>query len=102
MYFYYESIRVVIANDVLEHFTEETSQLILKGLWEKAKKVLIIHVPTDSAPNKLYGHFTAFNGKRLREWAQKLNYNVLLSDLYTDNNIFLTDLGYLILSKNKS
>ncbi len=35
---------VIVDNDVLEHFNDEISLNILKGLWKRTGKLLIVHV----------------------------------------------------------
>ncbi len=63
---------VIIANDVLEHFTEPDSETIFYNLWMNTKNILIIHVPIEEIPNRFYGHFTSFTNERLFSWAEKL------------------------------
>ncbi len=63
---------VIIANDILEHFTDSDSEAIFHTLWMNTKNILIIHVPIEDTPNRFYGHFTNFTNDRLFAWAAKL------------------------------
>lgn len=63
---------VIIANDILEHFTDTDSEAIFHILWTNTKNILIIHVPIEDTPNRFYGHFTNFTDDRLFAWASKL------------------------------
>jgi hypothetical protein len=90
---------VIIANDVLEHLPEEISLSILKGLWEKTDKLLLVHVPFEEIPSQLYGHILSFNSEKLRNWANQLNGGILISERYSDDNKSLLQWGYLIMLK---
>lgn len=65
-------VDVVIANDILEHFSDEESEQIFRNLWSHTKNMLIIHVPIEETPNRFYGHFTNFTDEKLHHWASKL------------------------------
>lgn len=91
---------VIIANDVLEHLSnDELAMVALEALWNKTKRVLIVHVPIEPEPNLSWDHHVVFSGDKLREWASKLDGAQLISDSYSDDYRLLTDQGYLIVAK---
>jgi hypothetical protein len=93
---------ITIAIDVLEHLkSEKICGIALKNLWEKTKKLLVIHVPLEAVPSAEWGHYISFSGEKLRKIAAGFADGHLLSDSYfEDNEDALTDHGYLVVSKN--
>jgi hypothetical protein len=91
---------VVIANDLLEHLDEQVSRQVLNGLWSKARKLLMIHVPFEESPMKAFGHVSSFNEAKLRAWAQELKGGILLTKAhFMKTEISLCDHGYLVMVK---
>lgn len=64
---------VIIANDILEHFSDTEAEHIFHNLWAHTRSILIIHVPIEETPNRFYGHFTNFTDEKLYYWTDKLS-----------------------------
>jgi len=64
---------VITANDILEHFNEQDSYRIFFRLWNKAKELLLIHVPFEDTPKSVFGHYTRFSSEILTQWANTLD-----------------------------
>lgn len=94
---------VIIANDILEHFSEVESEHIFNNLWSHTKNILIIHVPIEVVPNKYYGHYTGFTDEKLSLWASKLPdcINMTTKLLRPERFKHAYDLtGFLVLKRN--
>jgi hypothetical protein len=91
---------VIVANDVLEHLpNEEVSLAVLKSLWHKANRLLIVHVPLEPEPNSAWEHYISFSSEKIRDWASQLQGGHFLSDDISEDGCSLTDRGFLIISK---
>ena len=96
---------VIVANDILEHFTDTDSEAIFHTLWAHTKSVLIIHVPIEDTPNRFYGHFTNFTNERLFAWASKLpNCENLTQEIVNNvcNDFHYDKSGFLFLKRKAS
>ena len=96
------STDVIILNDVLEHLeNDSTAFSVLKLLWEKTEKLLIVHVPFENKPNPSWGHRITFNKNKLKKWASLLTDAQNLSEKYYEfHTCTLASLGFLILSRD--
>lgn len=94
---------VTVILDVLEHFkSEDVSFRILERLWEKTRKLLIVHVPMEDEPNPAWGHYISFNRERLIEWTNRLKGHRSLGDEYRfEDGVTYTDQGFIILYKTQ-
>ena len=94
---------VIVVNDVLEHLmSDEVSFTVLKTLWDKTEKLLVIHVPFEEKPNPSWGHHVAFNEKKLRDWAGKLPGSRFYSEFSLNgNSLNIASLGFLVVSKEE-
>lgn len=93
---------VIIANDILEHFSDQEAEHIFHNLWAHTSNMLIIHVPIEETPNRFYGHFTNFTDEKLHCWADKLSdcRNLTQEFLSSFNFAQMYDLsGFLFLKK---
>ncbi len=92
---------VIIANDVLEHLPDdETSFKVLKGLWNKTGKLLIVHVPFENIPNPQWGHCITFNEEKIKNWANRLpGGKSLPQHLYEDEMRYFIGGGFLVVSR---
>lgn len=93
---------VIIANDMLEHFSDQESEHIFHNLWAHTRNMLIIHVPIEETPNRFYGHFTNFTDEKLHQWADNLSdcRNLTQEFLSTFNFTQAYDLsGFLFLKR---
>jgi hypothetical protein len=93
---------VIIANDILEHFSDEEAEHIFHNLWAHTSNLLIIHVPIEETPNRFYGHFTNFTDEKLYHWADRLAdcRNLTGEFLRSFNFVQMHDLsGFLFLKK---
>jgi len=90
-----------VLNDVLEHLPDDKISLeALKTLWSHTRKILIVHVPFEPAPNPAWEHLITFNADKLRVWGNQLPEAKILSDNYKeDDGKLLTDHGYLIVQR---
>jgi len=93
---------VIIANDILEHFSDEEAEHIFHNLWAHTSNMLIIHVPIEEIPNRFYGHLTNFTDEKLYRWADQLPgcKNLTEEFLRSFNFVQTHDLcGFLFLKK---
>jgi hypothetical protein len=95
------STDVITLNDVLEHFeNDEISFSVLKQLWNKTGKLLIVHVPFESTPDHSWDHRITFHADKIRDWAQRLPGACFLSDnFWVNDKTSLTDQGFLVVAK---
>ncbi len=92
---------VVIANDVLEHLPDDdTSFAVLKGLWDKTGKLLIVHVPFEKIPSPFWGHNISFNDEKIKNWAGRLpDGNILPGRFYESEMQRLIGGVFLVVSR---
>lgn len=98
-----EHYDIITANDIIEHFEEQTSFQLLGNILINCSKYLIVHVPIEENPTKMFGHLTTFSREKLKRWGTQFEGVRDITekfsrfyDLCPDHTI--TD-GFLILEK---
>lgn len=99
--FYLPVMDITVCIHVLEHLKDEkTAKQILKKLWDRTSRLLIVNVPLEKIPDVKWGHNISFSPEKLEEWGRELTDGTLISPLRINKKgQSLQDEGFLIIKR---